>query len=61
MHVNQERKDGVTPLMVASIFGQVEVCEFLLLNNAVIILKDRHGHNALFISFVRKNATIANS
>ena len=34
--------------MIASFFGHLEVCQFLLLNNAVINLNDENGHSALF-------------
>ena len=34
--------------MIASFFGHLEVCQFLLLNNVVINLNDENGHSALF-------------
>ena len=48
VHVDQETKNGMTSLMIASFSGDVEVCEILLRYNAVINLKDENGHNALF-------------
>lgn len=47
-HVNQQNNEGLTSLVLASSFGQIEVCECLLQANAAIDIKDDHGEDALF-------------
>lgn len=47
-HVDQQNNEGLTSLILASSFGQIEVCECLLQANAAIDIKDDHGEDALF-------------
>ena len=48
----------MTRLILASYFGQVEECEFLLQANSSIDLKDDDGENALFYAVRNKKYEI---
>ena len=48
----------MTPLILASYFGQVEECEYLLQANSSIDLKDDDGENALFYAVRNKKYEI---
>ena len=53
-NVNQQRNNGVTPLMSVSLRGYIEVCECLLQSNSDVNLKDQAGNNTLFYDVHRQ-------
>lgn len=53
-NVNQQRNNGVTPLMSVPLRGYIEVCECLLQSNSDVNLKDQAGNNTLFYDVHRQ-------
>ena len=53
-NVNQQRNNGVTPLMSVPLRGYIEVCECLLQSNLDVNLKDQAGNNTLFYDVHRQ-------
>lgn len=43
LHHNQKDFKGRTPLYLAALFNQKEICNYLLINNGNIFLKDKNG------------------
>lgn len=57
-HVDQQNNEGLTSLILASSFGQIEVCECLLQANTAIDITDDHGEDALFYAVRNKQYKI---